>query len=548
MRNIINKVGFKLGLLVVLMVGVSATTINNDRLYEITKNIEIFVNVYKELNANYVDDLDPGQLMRTGIDAMVNSLDPYTNFISESQVASYRINTEGKYQGIGAIVKKVGDYVTIIEPYQDSPVVEAGLVAGDQIVEIQGRSTKGKSTEEMTQIVRGVPGTTVNLTINRPGENRKFKVDLERAQVSVPNVPYAGIVGDDIAYVVLTTFTANASKNIKDELMKLRNENPNLKGVILDLRNNGGGLLREAINVSNLFIPKALDIVSVRSKVQERDVSYKTLAEPVFKDIPLVVMINKKSASASEIVSGVMQDLDRGVLMGQRSFGKGLVQNTTEIGYNNRVKLTTSKYYIPSGRCIQAVEYEDGEPVDIPNEKRAKFKTSVGRTVLDGGGVSPDVYIDNLGTPEIIKQLEQKNLFFQFINDIQSQYVKGEEPEEIKFSDYMAFVNFVKKSDFEYKSKNTELFKSIKENLKQDKQLTLVSEVEALEDKINAEQDLALEIHKEFILNTIEEKIAARHHFQKGKFYQKLKNDTEIVEAIDLLHSSTTYNQILRKG
>jgi len=545
MRNTFTKLGF----LVVLIVGISATTINNDRLYEISKNIEIFVNVYKELNANYVDDLDPSELMRTGIDAMVNSLDPYTNYISESQVASYRINTEGKYQGIGAIVKKVDDYVTIIEPYQGSPVIAAGLMAGDQIIEIQGKSTKGKSTEEMTQIVRGVPGTSINMTINRPTENKQFKVDLERAEVSVPNVPYAGIIGEDIAYVVLTTFTANASKNIRDQLLKLKADNPNLKGVILDLRNNGGGLLREAINVSNLFIPKNLEIVSVRSKVKERDVSYKTMAEPTFEDIPLVVMINKKSASASEIVSGVIQDLDRGVLMGQRSFGKGLVQNTKDIGYNNRVKLTTSKYYIPSGRCIQAVEYDEGEPVDIPNEKRAKFKTSVGRTVLDGGGVSPDIYLENNGVPEIVNQLEKKNMFFKYINTINDKYSsESEEPVEVSFSDYLDFVNFVKKSDFEYKSKNTELFEKIKKNLKTDQQLSLVSEVEAIENKINQEQDLALEIHKQLILNTIEEKISARQHFQKGKFFQKLKNDTEIVEAIDLLHSSSEYNQIIRKG
>lgn len=538
----------KLGLLTVLIVGISATTVNNDRLYEISKNIEIFVNVYKELNKNYVDDLDPSQLMRVGIDAMVNSLDPYTNYISESQVASYRINTEGRYQGIGAIVKKVGDYITIVEPYQDSPVTKAELKAGDQIIKVEGRSTKGRSLEEMNQVMRGVPGTNLNLTINRPSENKKFDVALERSQVSIPNVPYGGFVSDGIGYVVLTTFTANASTNIRKEIMKMKEQDPNMRGLILDLRDNGGGLLKEAISLSNIFVPQGENVVSVKSKVKERDVKYKTQATPMDLDIPLVVMINKKSASASEIVSGVIQDMDRGVVMGQRSFGKGLVQNTMNVGYNSRVKVTTSKYYIPSGRCIQAVEYEDGEPVDIPDEKRAKFKTLGGRTVLDGGGVTPDIKIPNDGVPEIIKQLEEQNIIFAYINKISSEYpVEGEEPVELNFSDFADFQAFVKGSTFEYESKNSALVDELKENLKMDKQLQLLSEVEALEKRIDDESALAMENNKQNIMNKIEEELAARQHYQKGKFYQKLKNDEEILQAVDILNDPAKYKSILTK-
>ncbi len=538
----------KLGLLTVLIVGMSATTVNNDRLYEISKNIEIFVNVYKELNKNYVDDLDPTQLMRIGIDAMVESLDPYTRYISESQVASYRINTEGRYQGIGAIVKKVGDYITIIEPYQDSPVVKAGLQPGDQIVKVQGRSTKGKSLEEMTQVMRGVPGTTLQLGINRPSENKKFDIDLERSQVSINNVPYGGFVSDDIGYVVLTTFTANASKNIRTEIRKMKEENPDMKGLILDLRDNGGGLLKEAIGVSNIFVEQNLDVVSVKSKVQERDVKYKTLGVPMDLEIPLVVMINKKSASASEIVSGVIQDLDRGVIIGQRSFGKGLVQNTMNVGYNSRVKVTTSKYYIPSGRCIQGKEYDNGEPVDIPDDQRAQYKTLGGRTVLDGGGVTPDVKIPNDGTPQIIEQLDEQNILFAYLNKIASKFpAAGEEPEEITFTDFAGFVSFVKASDFEYESKNSSIIAELKENLKKDKQLTLLSEVEALDKKLDDEQNLAIEANKELIMSTIEERLAARQHYQKGKFFQRLKNDNEIVEAISVLNDPGKYKKLLSK-
>jgi len=536
----------KISVLAVLIVSMAATTVNNDRLYEIAKNIEIFVNVYKELNKNYVDDLDPSELMRTGIDAMVGSLDPYTNYISESQVASYRISTDGKYQGIGAIVQKVDDYVTIIEPYQGSPVVKAELKAGDKIVEIQGRSTKGKSTEEMNRILRGVPGTKVNLTIDRAG--KKFPVDLERSQVNIPNVPYSGYVSDGIGYVILTTFTANATKNIRKAIQEMKKENPDMKGLILDLRNNGGGLLKEAINISNIFVPQNMEVVSVRSKVQERDVSYKTMGTPMELELPVVVLINKKSASASEIVSGVLQDLDRAVVMGQRSFGKGLVQNTMEVGYNSRVKVTTSKYYIPSGRCIQAVKYDNGEPVDIPDEERSQFKTATGRMVLDGGGVTPDVKLENYGTPDIIEQLDKQHVLFKFVNTIADQYAtEEEEPTSLSFNDFSAFTAFVKSSGFEFESKNNKLIDELKKNLKKDKQLTLVSEVESLEMKIDEEQTYAMETHKEEILSTIEQQLASRNHFQKGKYFQRLDNDTEIDEAVALLNDLPRYNKILGK-
>ncbi len=536
----------KLAVLAVMIISIAATTANNDRLYEIAKNIEIFVNVYKELNKNYVDDLDPSELMRTGIDAMVSSLDPYTNYISEAQVASYRISTDGKYQGIGAVVKKVGDYVTIVEPYENSPVVKAGLKAGDKIVKIQGRSTKGQSTEDMNQILRGVPGTKVQLAIDRNGKT--FDVDLERSQVSIPNVPYSGLVSEGIGYVVLTTFTANAGKNIRKAIKTMKDENPGLKGVVLDLRNNGGGLLKEAINISNIFVDTNLEVVSVRSKVSDRDVSYKTRGTPLDLELPLVVLINKRSASASEIVSGVIQDLDRGVVMGQRSYGKGLVQNTMEVGYNSRVKVTTSKYYIPSGRCIQSVKYEDGEPVDIPDAERSKFKTAGGRTVLDGGGVTPDVFLENLGMPDILKQLDDQHIIFQYINTIADNFAtEEEEPSSIDFKDYAAFEAFVKQSDFEFESKNNKLIEELKTNLKKDKQLTLLSEVEGLEKRIDQEQAMAMETHKAEIISYIEQQIATRNHFQKGKYFQRLDNDTEIDEAVALLNDPARYKSILGK-
>ena len=530
----------------VIMAGSAFNYAYKDKLYEISKNIEIFINVYKELNANYVDDIDPTQLMSVGLDAMVGSLDPYTNYISESEVTSYRISTDGKYQGIGAIVSKIDDYVTIVEPYAESPVLEAGLKAGDQIIAIEGLSTKGKTREEVTQIYRGVPGTKVNLTIQRPGESIPFEVDLVREEVDIPNVPYSGWVDPDVGYVSLTTFTIGASKNIRLALRNMRNENPNMKGVILDLRNNGGGLLAEAIKVSNIFIPKGKEVVSVKSKVRERDVSYSTQDLPVSEDMPLVVLINKNSASASEIVSGTIQDYDRGVLMGQRSYGKGLVQNTKQVGYQSQVKLTTSKYYIPSGRCIQSVEYKDGEPVDIPDDKRAKFKTRAGRTVLDGGGVSPDVYLEVVDKADYLQALEQSHIIFKYVTDyMQEAEFQDSVLKEVVFEDFEDFKSYVQSSGFNFESSQEKQLEKLKSNLGDGYDKSLKQDVDNLIQKISLYDNNAIDIFKDDIIDRIELEIATRLRFQEGKIYQRLEDDGEIVEAISLLKDSDRYNQLL---
>jgi len=539
---------FKLiSLVLIACIGMSAATVNNDRLYEISKNIEIFVKVYKELNSEYVDDLDPSKLMRTGIDAMLASLDPYTNYISESQVESYRINSEGKYTGIGAIVKKIGDYVTIVEPYEGSSVLEAGIKAGDQITEVEGKSTKGKSMDDVNQIMRGVPGTSINLTIKSPGESKGRKVSLKRSEVNIPNVPYSGMVNNEIAYVALTTFTPAAGKNVANAITELKKDH-DLKGVILDLRDNGGGLLREAVSLSNLFINKGLMVVSTKGKIKEREKSFKTMTEPLDLELPLVVMINKNSASASEIVSGVIQDYDRGVIIGQRSYGKGLVQNTKEVGFNSRVKLTTSKYYIPSGRCIQSVEYEDGEPKDIPDNKRSKFKTTNGRTVLDGGGITPDIKLTASENPEFIKALEKQHVVFQFIDS----YLKGKTgPEtmfDIEFDDYEAFKSFVVGQDFNFKTKSEQQLEQLLETADEEglKDLML-TDIDAIKGKIKKQHQLALDQNQGLIMRQIKEQIATRYFYQKGKAFQRLDGDPEVATAISLLTDQSKYNGILSK-
>jgi len=536
-----------LGLLVVLFIGVSTNyTTDHGKFFEIAKNIEIFTNLYKEINTYYVDDLDPAKLMRTGVDAMLESLDPYTNYISESEIEGFRYITEGKYNGIGAQIKIIDDYITITEPYEDSPAFKAGLKAGDQLVAVDGHPAKGKSSEEVNEILKGYPGTAVELTIRRPGEDKDLKIKLVRDEVRVPNVPYHGMVADGIGYVALTTFTRQAGRNVAKGLKALKEENPDLKGVILDLRGNGGGLLAEAVNVCNVFIPKGELVVTTKGKVKDWDRSFKTLNPPVDAEIPLAVLINNNSASASEIVCGVIQDLDRGVLIGQRSYGKGLVQNTRDVGYSSKVKMTTAKYYIPSGRCIQSVEYQDGKPAHIPDERRTPFKTRNGRVVLDGGGLKPDVLMDRDGESDILKTLEEKPLIFNYVTQYCLKHETIPPVEDFHFSEWDGFLGYLYENHFYYDTKSEQVLEKFKEQAKADG-YHLEGDVEAIKVKIIAAEKDNLEKHKAAIINEIEKEISGRYYYRKGKIKIGLRNDEEIKKAVEVLKDKELYKNLLTK-
>jgi carboxyl-terminal processing protease len=540
-------------IIAVIGTGVAGTTIHQDKLFEISKNLEIFISAYKELNANFVDELDPGTLMRTAIDAMTQSLDPYTNFTSESQVASYFISEDDRYQGIGARVGMIQDRLYFMEPYEGGPAITAGIQAGDEIIAVEGQPVKGKKLEEISAMLRGIPGTAINLTVKINKTNQEKIVKLTRGEVNIPNVPYSGFVADDVGYIVLTTFTQQAGANISKALKELKEKNPNMSGVILDLRQNGGGLLHEAVNICNLFLPEGEVVVTTKGKVKERDQVYKTLSRPLDLDIPLAVLIDKRSASASEIVSGVIQDMDRGVIIGQRSYGKGLVQNVRELPYNSRLKITTSKYYIPSGRCIQGVEYENGEPKDIPDSQRSKFKTRNGRNVLDGGGVTPDIRLEAPELLPVTQAIKDQHLIFEYVNIFCKNRDSIAPVGAFAFTDFDDFILFLKKKNFTYTSEAEKhlaeskkaLEKQISSGAADVSQKEALTQIEKLQQKLILSKAAEIEMAKGQIIDEIEKEIVTRYYFQRGKAQQTLDDDAEIKEAISVLRDPKRYKSIL---
>ncbi len=519
---------------------------NNDKLFEISKNLEIFSNLYKELNTYYVDDIDPNKLMKVGIDAMVETLDPYTNYFSETQIETWRYLSEGKYEGIGANVQSIGDEITIVEPYEGYPAFEAGLKAGDIILSIDGQSANGKNSEDLGVLLRGVPGSAVTLEIKRPGtkEIKTFKVN--RGEIKMSNVPYSGMVKNHVGYVVLTSFTQDAAKNIGAAITKLKNDDPELKGLILDLRDNGGGLLIEAVNIVNLFVGANVEVVSTRGKVKDWDKVFSTRGPALDQKLPVVVLINKRSASASEIVSGALQDLDRGVLIGQRSYGKGLVQNTKDIGFNSKLKLTTSKYYIPSGRCIQSVSYHNGEPVDIPDAQRHVFRTKGGRKVLDGGGVSPDIYIAPDSGDAPIKVLLDSYVVFNFTTQYMITHPKIAPADQYVFNDFDDFMKYVEANNYPFEiASETKLNELINSSKKDELYGAINSDLNSLKAKILKEKKSVLLKHKQQICNFITKDIVSRVYNQHGKILNSISHDSEVEEAVKLLNDPIRYNKIL---
>ncbi len=517
-----------------------------NREFEISKNLEIFANLFRELNNSYVDELDPGSLMGKGLEAMVSSLDPFTNYFAESDIERYRILQEGNASGAGLSFRMIEDRIIVSDIFQDMAADKAGVKIGDQIMAIDGRSIQGRNSEDVDFLLRGAAGSSVELTLKQVGQAGEIKVKLTRDERDAPNVPHTDLLDGDVAYVSLTTFTQNAGRNVSNALRDLRLKNPNLKGIILDLRGNGGGLLSEAVNVCNVFIPQNQLVVTTRGRIREQDRSYKTMGEPFDTELPLAVIIDKNSASASEIVSGVIQDYDRGVLIGQRSYGKGLVQNTVDIGYNARLKLTISKYYIPSGRCIQSVEYENGEPVDIPDARRGAFKTRNGRRVLDGGGVSPDIAVLQAENLPVVRALMNQGIIFDFATEYCRNKPAMSPAEEIRFTEFDQFISFLNSRKVTLRTDTEKLLEQLSQSA--DKEGYGLKNVLAdLEKSLSEAQIALIQQNKDLVSLLIEKEISGRYYYQAGRVRTGLARDKEISEAIKVLKTPSRYNAILGK-
>lgn len=525
-----------------------------DNFFEISKNLEIFTSAYRELNANYVDEVDPSKLMRTGIEAMVESLDPYTNFISESDVEDYRIMTTGQYGGVGASVFTRDKQVVIRELFEGYAAQKAGLKAGDIILEIDDKNVQGKTTAEVSKFLKGQAGTDIQILIKRIGIEKPFKVSLKREDIQIDNVPYYGMVTDEVGIIQLKGFTQNANREVKNALKELK-KNPNLKAVILDLRGNPGGLLHEAVDISNIFVNKGELAVTTKGKNKDSEKKYLTINEPLDANIPLAVLTSSSSASASEIVSGVIQDLDRGVVVGQRTFGKGLVQTTKPLSYNAQLKITTAKYYIPSGRCIQALDYsnrnEDGSVGKIPDSLIKEFKTRSGRKVYDGGGVAPDFTVEVNKLANITQNLITKNIIFDFANLYASthQSIPNAKSFKLTKAEYEEFMQYVEKQDFEYKTKSEKMLEEYKETAIKEKYFDAVKQdYETLRAKLLHDKKADLLKFENEIKEILEEEIVARYYYQKGRIEKSLMNDPEVNKALEVLSNQKLYTSTLKNA
>jgi carboxyl-terminal processing protease len=530
------------------LVTIWSFSIGSERLFEISKNLSIFSSAYKEIDLNYVDEVKPGELMKTALDAMLGSLDPYTNYIPESSMEDFRIMTTGEYGGIGTLISKREDYVLITEVYEGFGAFKAGLMAGDKVYKVDGKDITSKNNDEVSEALKGQSGTTVVLTIKREGEDKMRDIKIERSKIHIPEVPYYGVVQDKVGYIKLTSFTMNCSQMVKDALLDLKS-NQKIESLILDLRGNGGGLLNESVNIVNLFIPKGVKVVETKGRIKESNFVYKTQFAPVDENIPLVVLVDDYSASASEIVAGAIQDLDRGIVVGETTFGKGLVQQTRDLDYNTKIKFTVAKYYTPSGRCIQKLDYsnkKNGRAESVADSLITKFKTKNGRTVIDGRGVEPDIKVDPGFYSNLTAAIVTNDVIFNYATKYRLKTPNIAPAKEYKISDeeYKDFVTFSLQQEFEYKTATEETYKKLVETAKQEKYY-YEPEFEQLLNKIKPNKETDILKHKDELQELLENEIASRYYFQKGRVEVSFKKDPFIKKSLDVLSDKSLYKQTL---
>lgn len=531
------------------------------RYFDINKNVEIFNNVVREMDMFYVDSLDINKTIRSGIDNMLATLDPYTIYFDDTDLKEFSSQITGEYAGIGAGIAYKEDKIVITDPFEGKPADKAGLKAGDFILEIDGKDmttcekVEGESigrtlSNYVSNNLKGQPGTTIEIKIERPGVKKPMTIKVTREMIVIDPIPYYGLVSDKTGYINLNTFTDKSALEVKKVFSDLKKQG--MESLVLDLRQNGGGILEEAVQIVNMFVPKGKVVVSTKGKLKQADRTYRTTLEPLDTEIPIIVLVDNGSASSSEIVAGALQDMDRAVLLGERTFGKGLVQATREIPYGGGMKVTTSKYYIPSGRCVQAIDYShrnpDGSVARIPDSLSTVFYTELGRPVRDGGGITPDIKMEEEKVPTITYYLSNQFIVFDWVTDWVTNNKKIASPENFSITDedYENFKAYVKSKDFQYDRMSEKSIASLKEVMEFEGYMKVASEeFKALEAKLVPDLDRDLEAFKDDIIQLVNAEIIKRYYYEKGQYKYSLKNDKELAKAIEVLGNSNLYKETL---
>jgi len=548
-KNIFTKT-----LVIILLTGISTTIFLGFKKgddFNIAKSMDIFYSLFRDVNVYYVDETNPEKMVETGINAMLEELDPYTVYIPEKDMDAFNFMTTGEYGGIGALIRSTEEFPIVARPYKGFPADKAGLKAGDKILKIDGKPADEIPLDQVSERLKGVPQTSVKLLIERPYTGEKMEKELVREEVKIKSVPYYGVVQEDICYIRMSKFTPDVSREIKNALRDLKAEHQ-IKSVILDLRGNPGGLLVEAPRVCNLFISKGEEIVSTKGKTKKWNQTLKTSDAAYDTEIPLAVLVSRTSASASEIVAGAIQDLDRGVVIGQRTFGKGLVQTTIPLNYNAQLKVTTAKYYIPSGRCIQALDYthrnEDGSVGQIPDSLISEFKTRNGRVVYDGGGIRPDVDVESEEVSQLTISLISQNVIFDFATKFAFKNPTIEKVEKFDITDeiYEDFVAFALKQAFDYESQSEKELEELIKVAKREKYYKRAEkEIEALQSRLLNDKEEDLYAFKPEIIQFLRDEIVGRYYYEEGQIQTNLKDDNQLRKAIELLNNQEKYSSIL---
>ena len=537
----------------IVIVSVASYSFVEDYYFEVSKNLDIFNTLYRDVNIYYVDSVQPGELMKKGADAMLRSLDPYTVYIPESEIEDYRMtHISAEYGGIGALVHERDGQIEISEIYEGFPAQKADVKVGDKIISVNGVTTSSRKVDDVTEFMKGQKGTTVKIVVQRAGVAQPIEKTITRDEIKFKNVPYFGMANDHTGYIKLTQFLENSADEVKQALVTLK-QDPKMKAVILDLRGNGGGLLKEAVDIVNLFVDKSQKIVSQRGKVKEMNMEYFASKTAIDTEIPVVVLVDRGSASASEIVTGAIQELDRGVIIGQRTFGKGLVQQTYNLSYNTLLKVTIAKYYTPSGRCIQALDYThrnaDGSVSKVADSVITEFKTKGGRVIFDGSGIFPDIYTDPESYSNLSNSLYRNYLFFDYATKFVSEHPSIPSAKEFAMQEmeYQDFVSFLNGKKYEYTDKSEQELESFRKAAEKDKHFEAMKlEYDALKKKMadNKKQDLIN--HKTELKEILEGEIASRYYFQKGRLESSFRSDVDLRKALEVLDNQPLYASILK--